>query len=334
MGTDQKIAASVREFLAGVKRPLLVVLGPTASGKTDFSIELAQKLAQASSEHGWNGCEIINADSRQLYRGLDIGTAKIKPDQIRGTPHHLIDVLDPNQDVTIAWYQEQVQKLIPEIHERKCVPVLVGGSMLYISSVIDGLEPLPAPDPAVRKKLEQEYERDAGATLYKKLQELDPEGAAGIDQRNKPYVIRALEILESSEGTLSSQKKTGTVPWDLFIIGLRWPREKLTKRINERTHSLLTRCTDTPVHQLIGESGWVSEVWGLLQRGIKRDAPAMKSHGYQEIAAAIGAKGADVQKIAQDPKLCEAIAIKTRKYAKRQMTWWKHDERIHWIDMN
>ncbi len=331
MVTDQKIAASVTEFLGSVKQPLLVVLGPTASGKTDFSIDLAETITASLAQHGWIGCEIINADSRQLYRGLDIGTAKIKPDEMRGIPHHMIDVLDPDEGVTIAWYQEEVKKLIPAIHGRKCVPMLVGGSMLYISAVIDGLEPLPAPDPELRRKLEQDYDRDAGASLYKKLQELDPEGASGIDQRNKPYVVRALEILEASRCTLSSQKKTSDVPWDLFIIGLRWPREKLVQRINVRTRKLLSS-SNTAINGRMAGSGWVDEVWGLLQRGIGPDAPAMKSHGYQEIAAALSGKDSDIHAIAQDPKLCEAIAIKTRKYAKRQMTWWKGDPRIHWID--
>ncbi|MBI5155772.1 tRNA (adenosine(37)-N6)-dimethylallyltransferase MiaA [Candidatus Peregrinibacteria bacterium] len=334
MGTDEKITASVSEFLCSVKQPLLVVLGPTASGKTDFSIDLAESIAATSERHGWSGVEIINADSRQFYRGLDIGTAKIKPEEMRGIPHHMIDMLDPGEEVTIAWYQEQVKKLIPAIHERKCVPMLVGGSMLYISAVIDGLNPLPAADPEKRKKLENEYDMDSGATLYKKLRRLDPDGASGIDQRNKPYVIRALEILEASAGTLSQQKKTTDVPWDLFIVGLRWPREKLVKRINERTRKLLSQNTHIPVYQYTGVSGWVGEVQGLLQGGIKADAPAMKSHGYQEIAAAISAKDSNIEKIAQDPKLFDAIAIKTRKYAKRQMTWWKHDLRIHWIDCN
>src|SRR5258708_2356041 len=110
MGTDQKILASVSDFLRSVKQPLLVVLGPTASGKTDFSIDLAEAITASSKDHGWKGAEIINADSRQLYRGLDIGTAKIKPEEMRGIPHHMIDVLDPTEEVTIAWYQEEVKK--------------------------------------------------------------------------------------------------------------------------------------------------------------------------------------------------------------------------------
>jgi len=320
----------LRLHIQTAAKSLIVILGPTASGKTDFSLDTAEAIGRA---------EIVNADSRQLYRGLDIGTAKIRPDDMRGIPHHLIDVLDPTEEVTVAWYKEHAERTIDEILSRKHVPILVGGSMLYISAIIDGLEPLSPVDLGIRKKLEADYDRDGGVSAYKRLQELDPDAAFAFHPNNKPYVIRALEIIESTGHRASKQKRHATSPYDLFILGLQWPRVKIVKRINERTKNLLGHY-NTSINGSIEGLGWVGEVWKLMQRGVPIDVPAMKSHGYREIYEAISRKLQAVstmtpevlRAIAQDPKLYESIAAKTRQYAKRQVTWWKHDSRIHWID--
>ena len=299
--------AAVDAHLAKAKKPLIAVIGPTASGKTGLSLEIAQYLGNA---------EIVNADSRQLYRGLDIGTAKIRSEEMRGIPHHLFSVLDPEQDVTIAWYQKAATNVIEEIRARCHVPILVGGSMLYLSSVIDGLEPLPVADPEIRRRLEQEYDLDKGETLYQKLQEVDPDSALTIHPHNKPYVVRAMEIYESTGKPASLQKKATKSDEDVLLLGLEWPRETIVQRIEERTPKLL-------------EGGWVEEVAELLKRGYTLETPAMKSHGYREIASAIQT-GASLEDIRHDPALIEAINRVTRQYAKRQMTWWKHDPRIIW----
>ena len=263
----------------------------------------------------------MNADSRQLYRGLDIGTAKVTEEEKQGVPHHLFDVLNPEEEVTIAWYKERATAAIEEILSRKCVPILVGGSMLYISAVIDGLEMLPPADPALRQKLEEEYDKDRGQSLYAKLLKMDPETAAAFHPNNKPYVIRAMEILEVTGDLPSAQKKSTHSPYDLLIFGMLWERDALTKRIEARTNVLL-------------ESGWVEEVQRLRVKGYDESTPAMKSHGYREMLQAIEraeTEGRSLETVKHDKFLMEAIDAKTRQYAKRQMVWWRKDPRIHWI---
>ena len=237
--------------MASVTRPLIVVLGPTASGKTSYSIDLAAEIP---------GSEIINADSRQLYRHLDIGTAKITKEEMQGVPHHLLDVVDPNEEVTAAWYKAEVERIIHEIRSRKHVPILVGGSMLYISAVTDDLT-FPA-----ERHLRQPLE------TRKNLKHRD----------------------------------------DLFILGIERPRNQVMERINQRTKQLF-------------DDGWVKEVSGLLAKGYSADNPAMKSHGYREIMNYVQTGKPSLQ------ELQEKISSKGRKYAKRQMTWWRGDPQIHWI---
>ncbi len=305
-------------FLAASRRPLLVVLGPTASGKTALSVDLALWLTA-----GGRPAEVINADSRQLYRLLDIGTAKVTEEERRGVPHHLFSVLNPSEEVTIAEYQRLAEAAIAEARSRGAIPILVGGSMLYISAVIDGLQPLPKADPAVRARLEAEYDADDGVTLFARLEELDPEAAIGIARQNKPYVVRALEIAETLGTRASVAKTTVDIDHDLFLIGLRRSREDTVARIHARTPLLLA-------------GGWVEEVAALLDAGYDETAPGMKSHGYREVIAALRRHGypsaAAIEAARNDAALREAIDAKTRQYAKRQMTWWKDDPRIHWID--
>ena len=294
--------STIGTFLHTATRPLIVILGPTASGKTATSIQLAQQV---------RGIEIINADSRQLYRGLDIGTAKITNEEMQGIPHHLLDVVDPHEEVTAADYQKRATAIIAEIHARGHVPMLVGGSMLYISAIIDGLDFPPAADPEYRRKLEQEYAVDGGVTLHARLAELDPDAASAIPRQNRPYVIRALEQLSETGQAVRSQKKN--IPYDLLIFGIHNSRGALMEKINARTKKLF-------------ELGWIDEVRSLLNTGFTESSPAMKSHGYKEIMAWIRAG----EKPEELSKLIDEISAKTRQYAKRQMTWWKGDVRIQW----
>ncbi len=304
------------EFIRAEARPLIVILGPTASGKTSFSIELALWLHEQKMER-WLDGEMVNADSRQLYKYLDIGTAKIAREEMRGIPHHLLDVLDPKEEATAAWYKKEAERVIGEIHARGHVPMLVGGSMLYISAVIDGLEFVTASDPTLRKKLEQEYDADDGAKLYQRLMEIDPNTATAFSVKNKPYVIRAMEIYENTGKRPSDARTQSAAPYDLFIIGIKRPREELTRRINQRTEELFKK-------------GWVKEVQGLLEKGYTENDPAMKSHGYREIIEKLKVESGK-WKISDQKIVEELIASKTRQYAKRQMTWWIHDKRIFWL---
>ncbi len=303
----------VTELLGRSIQPLIVVLGPTASGKTDFSINLAHFIRD-NQPTGWMDAEIINADSRQLYQYMDVGTAKITEEEKRGVVHHLFDVLDPKEDVSIAWYKEKATDIIDDCHRRRVVPILVGGSMLYISAVVDGLDPLPPVDPALRAKLEKEWDIDDGWSLYDRLVTLDPVTAKNFQAQNKRYVVRALELYEKTGVIPSLLKKTIPPPYQILQFGMYWPREALVERINKRTELML-------------DAGWTSEVESLLDRGYTSKDFGMKSHGYREIIAWLQSEEQDKDALA------ELIASKTRQYAKRQLTWWNDDDRIHWIDV-
>ena len=304
----------VTGLLATAEHPLIVVLGPTASGKTAFSIALAKSIVSTGRE-----AEIINADSRQLYCYLNIGTAKVTPKEMQGIPHHLIDVLDPKEEAAAGWYQGEARRVIQNMQKRGAVPVLVGGSMLYMSSVIDALALAPVPDPVLRARLIEEYDQDGGAALFARLQEIDPETADSIHRNNKPHLVRAVEIYE-----LLKAPKSEAVPqrelrsdenvseYDLLIFGMQWDREELCVRIDERTKKMF-------------EEGWLEEVEDLLKKGYSADNPGMKSHGYREIMTYMEGSCDDLK------ALRELIAAKTRQYAKRQMSWWRGDSRIRWI---
>jgi len=301
---------------------LMVVLGPTASGKTKFSINLAKKF---KSDFG-KDIEIINADSRQLYKYLDIGTAKVTKEEMQNIPHHLIDVLDPKEEVSVGWYQNEAKKAIKEIKERGNVPMIVGGSMLYISSITDELSMAPTPTEELRKKLIDEYDKDQGKTLHKRLSEVDPEVAGKIHINNKPRLVRAMEVYELTkkiksevvpQDELRPREKNSNIPIfqysNTLIMGIDIPREELHKRINERTKKMF-------------EMGWIEEVRGLIDRGYGPDDPGVKSCGYREIMDAIESGELD------EAKLIETVAAKTRQYARRQLTWWRGDERIKWLE--
>ncbi len=298
-------------FLRDAGRPLLAVTGPTASGKTDASILLARALdaLPATDKRGRGRTEIVNADSRQMYHGLDIGTAKITPEEMHGVPHHLLSTLDPGEETTAARYQREATQIIDDILARGNVPMLVGGSMLYLSAVLDGLDFPPVADPAMRAALEAVYDLDAGATLHARLAQRDPESAADIPRENKPYVLRAMELAEA-HGTAAAARGKRDVPYDVLILGVTRPRAELVARIDARTDALLA-------------GGWIDEVRRLRDAGYDKDTPAMKSHGYREVLAFLDGE--------MDAKtLRETIAAKTRQYAKRQETWWRGDPRIHW----
>ncbi|CAN2206690.1 MiaA tRNA delta(2)-isopentenylpyrophosphate transferase [Candidatus Nanopelagicaceae bacterium] len=281
---------------------VIVICGATATGKSDIAIEVAQEL----------GAEIINADSMQLYRGMDIGTAKLPEAQRGGIPHHLLDVLDVNQDSTVAWYQELARTAITEIHSRGRDAVIVGGTGLYIKAILDDLN-FPDTDPEVRGKLEAEVEEFGAASLFARLEELDPAAALAIDRANTRRIIRALEVIE-----ITGQPFTANLPRedssrypDALQFGLVMDREHLRERIDLR------------VDRMWG-AGFVEEVDRLISQGIRDGATAQRALGYAQIIAM------------RDGSMSESEAKEdtkraSRQYARRQETWFSRDARIQWV---
>ena len=282
--------------------PLIAILGPTAAGKTALSLALADKF------HG----EIVSADSRQVYRGMDIGTAKPTAEEQRRVPHHLLDVANPDEPFTLSEYQQRSFAAIADIHARGRLPFLVGGSGLYVRAVLEGLSiPRVAPDAARRAELE----RSDAVSLHARLQQLDPSAAAKIDLRNKRRVIRALEVFETTGQPISVQQTSDAPGYRVLRIGVTLPREKLYERINLRVDQMIT-------------AGLVAEVRGLLARGYAADAPAMTGLGYRQIELYL--RGS--------VSLEEAVRLlkrDTRRFVHHQYSWFRlNDARIRWFDLS
>ena len=301
---DQTLEKSINDFLKDAKNsglpPLLVVLGPTASGKTALSIELAKKY----------GGEIISADSRQVYRHMDIGTDKIAVDKREGVPHWLIDVVEPSERFTVADFKKLAEKKIDEIFARGNLPMLVGGTGLYIRAITQNFK-IPDQDLGVREKLMKELEEEGGKEkLYERLCKLDPESSKKIHKNNIPYLVRALEIVAATGAGKPNLK--GEPKYKCLQTGIAWPREILFERINKR------------VDEQIGR-GLLEETKKLLDMGLGKKLASMQSLGYKEI----------VQYLDGALTLEEALELlknNTRNFAKRQMTWFKKDEGILWVN--
>ncbi|MDB5054774.1 MAG: tRNA delta(2)-isopentenylpyrophosphate transferase [Bacilli bacterium] len=288
------------------KPKLLVLVGPTAIGKTKLSLEIARIF----------GCEIISGDSMQIYRGMNIGTAKILPEEQQGIPHHLIDIFEPDEAFSAALFQKLAGQLILEIHANHRLPFIVGGTGLYIESLCYDFQFSEASsDEAFREEQTQYLQRFGEAALHQKLEQVDPESAARLHPNNTRRVIRALEILQITGKTLSDQlsgqKKQS--PFDLCMIGLTMDRALLYKRIEQR------------IDQMI-EQGLVEEVNDLLKKGYTRELISMQGLGYKEI----------IRYLQGEYGLDEAVTLlkrDTRHYAKRQMSWFRHMTDIHWVDV-
>ena len=288
------------------KPKLLVLLGPTAVGKTKLSIELARALS----------CEIISGDSMQVYRGMDIGTAKITEEEMGGIPHHLIDVLDPDEPFSVALFQEWCRKLIPEISSRGQLPFIVGGTGLYIESVCYEYQFTEAGADEDFRAQQQSFADAHGAeALHAKLADMDPQSAARLHPNDVRRVIRALEVVHLTGETLSSQleKQQKQSPYELCLIGLTMDRQMLYNRIERRIDAML-------------RLGLVEEVQGLLRRGYSREAVSMQGLGYKEIVEhLIDAVPLEVA--------VEKLKRDTRRFAKRQLSWFRHMKDIAWIDV-
>lgn len=285
-----------------MKAPLIIICGPTATGKSDLALEVADRF---------NG-EIVNADSMQLYRGMDIGTAKLSLSERRSIPHHLLDILSVSEDASVAQYQFLARAAIDEIRGRNKAAVVVGGTGLYIKSIIDEMN-FPETDPAIRKKLEDEVEAVGAAGLYARLKEVDPEAASAIEPANTRRIIRALEVIEVTGEPYSANLPSDTslrYP-DAFHFGLAMERSNLAPRIEARVHRMW-------------QQGLVAEVEKLISEGLLLGTTAQRAIGYAQVLSALAGEITETQAI-------EETIVATRQYVRRQETWFKRDQRIQWI---
>ena len=288
-----------------MKSPLICIVGPTAVGKTEIAIQLAQHL----------GAEIVSLDSRQIYREMDIGTAKPTSDQQRAVPHHLIDCVDVDQTFSVAEYQRLADIAIAEIRGRGKRTMAVGGAGLYFRGIIDGLFDGPGADAEIRAKFQREADEHGNAFLHERLGRCDPDAANRVHPNNLVRVIRALEVYELTGKPISALQQQWQINeprYSLRAFGLNMPREVLYQRIEDR------------VDQMV-EVGLIEEVKRLLDQGYPRNCIAMQSFGYKELIDHLDGKRT----------LDEAISLlkqNTRRFAKRQLTWFRNDSRIEWLD--
>jgi tRNA dimethylallyltransferase len=286
---------------------LVVIVGPTGTGKSDLSLDLASRLIAAGRP-----AEIVNADAMQLYRGMDIGTAKLSVAQRRGIPHHLLDVLDVTDEATVARYQTDARAAISGIVERGAVPILVGGSGLYVSSVVYDFQ-FPGTDPELRARLETELLDQGPGLLYERLKAVDPGAAARIGASNGRRLVRALEIVELTGAPHTAALPSEPVYWmPAVTIGLRLPREDLTPRLDARVEQMWA-------------AGLVDEVDRLIPAGLESGVTASRAIGY---AQALG----QLRGTISQAEAIEATQQLTRRYARRQVSWFKRAPHTHWID--
>ena len=280
--------------------PLAGIVGPTASGKTDLALALAERLP----------VEIVVADSRQVYRGMDIGTAKPDARARALVPHHLVDVVDPDEPFTVADWLERARRVVAEIAARGRMPLLVGGTGLYVSALVDGHDYAAQPwSPEVRHRLGDELEADGLDPLVARLRDLDLSAAEAIDVRNPRRVLRALERAEVVGGGVIPRAEP--YPGRVALIGVERPREVLYRRIDERAAWLFA-------------NGLLDEVRALRAKGYGADLRPMTGHGYAEATAVLAGEWTLERAV-------ESTARRTRQYAKRQLTWFRRDPRLLWI---
>lgn len=285
---------------------LVVLVGPTAVGKTEIAIELAKRLKG----------EIVSADSRLFYRGMDIGTAKPTQAEMQQVPHHLIDIAEPDEGISLAVFQELASQAITEIHRRGNLPFLVGGTGQYVRAVVEGWRPPEiSPNVGLRKALEAWARQIGPQQLHNRLATLDSEAAARIDFRNLRRTIRALEVIFSTGRRFSEQRTRHTSLYNSLLLGLNRPRSALYARIDARIQAMLA-------------DGLVEEVRGLLAQGYKPDLPAFSAIGYREILAYLqGSISLDEAE--------RQMRRNTRIFVRRQANWFKpNDPQIHWFNID
>lgn len=285
---------------------IIGVVGPTASGKTAFAIRLAKA----------RGGEVVSCDSMQIYRHMDIGTAKPTPEEMEGIPHHMLDVAEPDEPYSVARYVQEARRVIAQIHERGRLPILCGGTGLYFDSLIQNIQfsEMPA-DPAYRDTLFEMAKEKGAEAVYALLKDIDPAAAAATHPNNLKRVIRALEIWHATGKTKTELdlQSQGAPLYDAEVYGMAVPRAQLYERINQRVDRMI-------------QDGLIDEVRRLLEMGVPREATAMQAIGYKELVAYLDGAcdlAAAVEKIKQE----------SRRYAKRQMTWFRRNKAIQWIEI-
>lgn len=287
-------------------KPLLAIVGPTAVGKTEVAIRIAER---------WDG-EIVSADSRLLYRGMDIGTAKPTTEQRARAPHHLIDVANPDETWSLALFQQRAAETIASIHARRRLPILAGGTGQYVQAILQGWAPpaLPA-QPAFRAALAAWAEQLGGDGLHARLARLDAEAAANIHPRNIRRTLRALEVIFATGRKFSAQRGRARSPYRVLRLGLTRPRAELYARIDARIDAMLA-------------AGWLDELRGLLAAGYRADLPSLSAIGYAQLARHLQGE------LNLDEAVLE-IKRATRAYVRRQYAWFKPaDPEIIWVDLS
>lgn len=280
----------------------IAIVGPTATGKSALGIALAEAL----------GGEVVNADAMQLYRGMDIGTAKVTAAERRGVPHHLLDVLDVTETASVAAYQRAAREIVERLSAEGRVPVLVGGSGLYVRAVLDELD-FPGTDPGVRVRLEDELERLGGAALHARLARLDPVAATAILPSNGRRVVRALEVIELTGRPFSAtMPRPGPARYGTVLIGLDTDTAELDRSIDLRVRRMF-------------DAGLVEEVRELEKHGLRLGRTASRALGYQQVLAELDGDHDMVAAAA-------ATAQATRRFVRRQRSWFRRDTRITWLD--
>ncbi|WGZ81313.1 MULTISPECIES: tRNA (adenosine(37)-N6)-dimethylallyltransferase MiaA [unclassified Arthrobacter] len=279
--------------------PVIAVVGPTGSGKSDLAVSLALEL---------DG-EVINADSMQFYRGMDIGTAKITEAERRGVPHHLLDILDVTEEASVSDFQQHARGLIAAIHARGKRAILAGGSGLYVRAALDVLE-FPGTDPVIRSRLETELENDGPALLRARLEGVDPVSAGRLGDARR--IVRALEVFELTGRPFSSFMPSREYFQPAVQIGLEVDRERLRERLARRVHTMADR-------------GLLNEVSRLDAAGLRRGKTAPRALGYAQFLKVLDGESDPAQAVAE-------TIVATRQFARRQLTWFRADPRIGWLD--
>lgn len=290
--------------MANSLKKVIAVIGPTASGKTRLGIDLANTF---------NG-EIISADSMQIYRKMDIGTAKPTLEELSQAPHHLIDLIDPQEDFNAGRFVEAADQVIDQLVEKNKVPVILGGTSLYVRALLHGIIKVPDASPEIRDKVRGIANDKGRPYLYRLLKENDPESAAQLHPNDVSRVSRAMEVfwmtgksIKNFQGEHQFQENR----YDVFKVGCEWDRAELYERINQRVH-------------LMVDQGLVDEVKGLLECGFSADLPSMQSIGYKQAVSYLQGEMSLEEMIVEIQKM-------TRRYAKKQLTWYRKDQSVHWL---
>jgi tRNA dimethylallyltransferase len=290
-----------------MQNKLIAVVGPTGAGKSDLGLAIVDKIVSAGGK-----AEIVNSDSMQFYRGMDIGTAKLSLEERRGIKHHLVDWLEITTESTAAEYQAVARPLITELQAKGITPVLVGGSMLYIAAVLNNFE-FPARDAELRLQLEADLEEHGPHEMHRRLKSLDPIAASRIIPENGRRSVRALEIITLTGKPFAAALPDEPEDWQPVLeIGVNGPREDLVQRLEDRVHKMW-------------QLGLVDEARALIPSGIRDGKTSSRAIGYSQALAQIDGHMSEAEAIADTVRL-------TQKYARRQMSWFRRDNRIQWLD--